>query len=119
MKIEQGFSSKGTVAAPDLEAQSSSNAVFDSYQAETPLKGSSGISQQTAIVFGCLVSVGAMLTWLFLGLGFVWPVIAILVCAVAFAATEWQRRGVSESYLAVKYPEQELSPDLPPVIHRQ
>ena len=119
MKTERNFSSKDTVVASEFETQSSSNTVFDSSRVDTPRKVSGGTFQQAALVFGCLVSVGAMLTWLFLGLGFVWPVIAILMCAVAFAATEWQRRGVSESYLAVKYPEQELSRDLPPVIHRQ
>ena len=118
MKTERDFSSKDTLVAPDLETQSNSNIVIDSSKVDASRKVSGGTFQQAAIVFGCLVSVGAMLTWLFLGLGFVWPVIATFVCAVAFAATEWQRRGVSESYLAVKYPEQELSRDLPPVIHR-
>ena len=85
MKTEQGFISEETLAAPDFENQSNSKTVFNSSKADTPLEVSSGISQQTTIVFGCLVSVGAMLTWLFLGLGFVIMLLQGLKLASALA----------------------------------
>lgn len=119
MKVDESTALRSNPWDPEQGMTSDAQDALSSVDADTAQESSGRVPQGVLIVAGGLVTLGAVATWLILGLGFVWPVIAIVVCIAAVAATEWQHRGISESLLAVKYPDRELSPDLPPLLQRR
>ncbi len=119
MKVDESTALRSSLLDAGQDMNSDAQDGLSSMDADTNQEPADRVSQRFLIVAGGLVTLGAVATWLILGLGFVWPVIAILVCVAALVATEWQRRGISESLLAVKYPDRELSADLPPLLQRR